>query len=61
MYWNDLVYGLGDFFQWTFKILPILGNIPNNVFLLIGFVLFFYWIKEQHRYNKEAEKNGTLK
>jgi hypothetical protein len=59
--WNDFVYGLGDFFQWTFKILPTLGDLPNNIFILVGFGLFFYWIKEQNRYNKEAEKNGTLK
>lgn len=59
--WNDFVYALGDFFQWTFKILPAMGDLPNNIFILIGFGLFFYWIKEQSRYNKEAEKNGTLK
>jgi hypothetical protein len=59
--WNDFVYGLGDLLESTFKILPAMGDLPNNIFIVIGFVLFIYWIKEQGRYNKEAEKNGTLK
>ncbi|MBA3898733.1 MAG: hypothetical protein H0X62_00750 [Bacteroidetes bacterium] len=58
---NDLVYGLGELLQETFKILPVLGNIPNVIFIIIGFLLLFYWIKAMANYNREAEEKGTLK
>jgi hypothetical protein len=58
---NDLIYGLGDFLLETFKILPVLGNLPNVIFIIIGFILLFYWLREMSNYNKEAEEKGTLK
>ena len=58
---NELIYGLGELFQASFKILTTLGNIPNYIFIVIGFVLLFYWLKEMANYNSEAEKKGTLK
>jgi hypothetical protein len=58
---RELVYGLGDIFQKTFEILPVLGNIPNVFFIIIGFILLFYWIKSMADYNREAEEKGTLK
>lgn len=47
---------LGDFFEWTFQILPILGNNLNYVFMLIitGFTL--YWFREMNRQRKAGER-----
>jgi hypothetical protein len=58
---TELIYGLGELLQQSFAILPALGNIPNVIFIIIGFLLFFFWIKEMARYNREAEERGTLK
>tara|TARA_B100001250_G_C19510966_1_gene661656 strand:+ start:128 stop:346 length:219 start_codon:yes stop_codon:yes gene_type:complete len=55
MQFKDIVEGLGDFFEWTFGILPILGNIPNILFLLIGSVLFLYWMMEMRKHSKAGE------
>ena len=52
-----LVYPLGDFFVWTFGVLEKLGNLPNDLFLLLGFAGMFYWLWLQGKYNKEAANN----
>jgi hypothetical protein len=58
---NELIYGLGNLLQETFTILPILGNLPNVLFIIIGFILLFYWLRAMANYNREAEEKGTLK
>lgn len=58
---NGLMDGLGDFFVWTFKILPFLGNIPNILFIIGGFLLFGLWMKMQTDFNKRAERDGGIK
>ena len=58
---KDILFALGDLFEATFEILPVLGNLPNIIFTIIGFILLFFWIRMQHRYNREAEEKGTLK
>jgi hypothetical protein len=58
---KDLVFALGDFLTETFKILPKLGNLPNIIFIIIGFILLIYWLRAMTNYNREAEENGTLK
>lgn len=52
---SKVAYALGDFFQWTFQILPALGNIPNYLLLFIGFVAFFYWMNEMRKHQKAGE------
>lgn len=59
--WNNIIYGLGDFFTQTFKILPVLGNNFNVVLIIVGFILLFYWLNEMNKYNKKAEREGSLK
>ncbi len=55
MQFKDIVYALGDFFEWTFQILPFLGNIPNILFLAIGSVLFIYWMMEMRKHAQAGE------
>lgn len=57
---QDIVFPIADFLEMTFEILPTLGNLPNNLFIILGFILMFYWIKELFRYKKEAKENGTI-
>ena len=60
MTWNEIVYGLGDLLEATFKILPPLGNIPNILFSLIIFGGLVYWIMELKKYKAIAKENGTI-
>lgn len=55
MQFKDIVYSIGDFFEWTFGILPVLGNIPNLIFLLIGSVMFLYWIGQMMGHARRGE------
>ena len=61
MTWTDIFNGLGHFFQWTFKLMEALGNGPNVIFWIIIVSLLFVWLRMQAKFNKEADKNGTLK
>ena len=47
---------IGDFFTYTFKILPVLGNLPNMVLLGVGFILFFYWMGQMAKHNRAGER-----
>lgn len=60
MSWNDFVYGLGDFLEATFQILPTLGNLPNALFSLIIFGGLVHWMRQLGKYKKEAQRNGTI-
>ncbi|MCC5918518.1 MAG: hypothetical protein JJU02_14445 [Cryomorphaceae bacterium] len=53
---NDIAYGLGDFFTWSFKILPTLGHGPNIIIALVITGYFIYWLK-QIKKHKEAGEN----
>jgi len=60
MYWNDFVYGLGDLFELTFQILPLLGNLPNILFTLVILGGLVYWLKELKNYKIEARNTGGI-
>lgn len=57
---TDLVYGIGDFLQGTFKILEVLQNAPNVAFTLLGFVGAGYWLMRQVRYTREDKAAGRI-
>lgn len=61
MTWTDFFNGTAHAFQWGFKYMKCLGNIPNVIFWLIIVVLMMVWLSMQGKYNKEAEEKGTLK
>lgn len=56
MQFKDIVFAIGDFFEWTFQILPMLGNIPNYIYLAIGFLLFFYWMGQMVKHQRAGEQ-----
>lgn len=57
----EFINDIGDFILMTFEPLKMLGNLPNNLFIVTGFVLLAYWLKSQADFNKEASNKGTLK
>lgn len=57
-----IFYPFADFCQWLFEnLIEPSENLPNKLFIAGGFLGLFYWIRLQGKFNKEAEKNGTLK
>lgn len=58
---NEIAYWLGDVFETSFKILPILGNAMNYLIIGVGLVLMLIWIKKMFDFNKEADRQGTLR
>ena len=47
--------GLGEFLEWTFQLLPLLGNSANYLFMAIGAGLGIYWIREMRKHQKAGE------
>lgn len=45
--------GLGDFFISSFKILPAIGNSINYAYIVIGSLLFVYWMIELYKFKKK--------
>jgi len=52
---NDLFYSLGDFFVWTFKLLPALGNLPNFLFIAVITGYFLYWLSQMKKHSRAGE------
>ncbi|MAX79136.1 MAG: hypothetical protein CL843_03055 [Crocinitomicaceae bacterium] len=66
MSWNDLIYGIGDLVFSSFELLKITASnnqdsFVNWFYIVAIFVLLVVWVRAQAKYNKEAERNGTLK
>lgn len=53
---KDIVESIGEFFYWSFEVLPKLGNIPNFILLAIGSVLFLYWMGQMRKHSQAGEK-----
>ncbi|MBN8701454.1 MAG: hypothetical protein J0M08_00150 [Bacteroidetes bacterium] len=58
---TEFFYGIGELFEASFKIIEKLGDGPNVLFIVICFAALILWVRRINIYNKEAEKNGTLK
>ncbi len=59
---QDILQPIGDAIVWSFETLLVpLGNYPNTLFTLLGFVGLGIWLKMQGNYNKKAKEEGSLK
>ena len=61
MTWTDLWTGIGNMFEWSFKMLKSLGNVPNAILWVIIGSLLVFWVSQIVKQNKEASRNGTYK
>jgi len=57
---TDLMYSIGDFLKWTFGILETLGNLPNVIFIILGFIGAAFWLVKQSQYTKADKEAGRL-
>lgn len=59
---KDLFFTIQDIVYASFKPLELLGELHFNTFFVLCIIGGLAgWLKLQNDYNKEAEKNNTLK
>ncbi|MDI9339235.1 MAG: hypothetical protein QM534_01585 [Sediminibacterium sp.] len=58
--WTDIFEGLGSFFEWTFKGMRALGQVPNVLISAFVIGMLVFWCLRIVRYRKEALRNGTI-
>jgi len=57
--WTDVFYATGDFFEWIFKGMRVLGHGPNVIIWILILFVLGYWTIRLMRYKKEAARNST--
>ncbi|MGE0567545.1 MAG: hypothetical protein AB7O73_06310 [Bacteroidia bacterium] len=57
--WTDVFEATGSFFEWIFKGMKAMGQIPNVFISAFVIGLLGYWCLRLIRYKKEAQRNGT--
>lgn len=57
----EFIEAIGALITESFKLLTALGNSFNWFIIVIIATLGVIWIKKMADYNKEADRNGTLK
>ena len=57
--WTDIFNATGDFFQWIFKGMRVLGHGPNVIIWILIIGILAYWTMRLNRYRKEAQRNST--
>ena len=59
---SDFWYAVGDVFTETFKILPLLGDAVNWLFIVLIAIALTVWMFMQAKYNAvEMKESGRLK
>ena len=59
--WTKMIYKIAELAESSFAILEALGNLANVAIIIIGVVMMVWWIGQMFKYDREAERNGTLK
>lgn len=55
MTWRSFFEGLGDFFQWTFKLIEGVGMAGNYFFMAVMTILGVYWISQMIGHQRKGE------
>jgi len=50
-----IFYGIADMFESLFTIMPKLGNIPNTLLVISGFIAFLIWTSLMVKFRREGE------
>lgn len=50
---TDIILGLGKLFQWSFKLLPPIGEYMNWLLIFLGIGWFAYWCMKIYQYGSE--------
>jgi hypothetical protein len=57
---QQISFAIGHFLEWALSILSGLGWLPSIGISLLLFFGIVYWLNLQGRYNRKAEKDGTM-
>jgi hypothetical protein len=58
---QEILEPVESLFVWTFEsIIQPLGNIPNNLCIILGFIGLGIWLKRQKKYTAEAKRTGGM-
>jgi hypothetical protein len=57
---NDILAPIVKFLQWTFEGLVFLGNLPNKLFIMVGFIALGSWLFMQYRYNQQKDRDSKF-
>ena len=52
---RDFLYGLGDMFESLWKIMPSIGNIPNDISIFVVSAFFIYWTVKLIQFKRNGE------
>ena len=52
---RDFFYGLGDIFENIWTIMPSIGNIPNDISIIIISAFFTYWTIKLIQFKRKGE------
>ncbi|MFV0530764.1 MAG: DUF6341 family protein [Flavobacteriales bacterium] len=50
---GELFHGIGNLFEASFEILPILGHVPNFILMAVGFIMFTWWMLQLAKFGKK--------
>jgi hypothetical protein len=54
---STFFYGIADFLTWTFGFYEVVGNVFNNMLIVLGFIGMFYWLNWQRKFNEQAKND----
>ena len=58
--WTDIFEGTGAFFEWIFKGIKALNQIPNVIIWVLILSGIVYWTLRLAKYRKAAQRNSTI-
>lgn len=53
---TEIIIGIGKFFTWTFKLLPIIGTYIDWIFASTIFLFLLYWSKRIFKFGQNDKK-----
>ncbi|MCB9182662.1 MAG: hypothetical protein H6591_01995 [Flavobacteriales bacterium] len=57
---QEIVFAIGHFLEWTFKVLSAMGWMPVTLISIVLFLGMVYWLNLQGKYNRRAKSSGTM-
>ena len=52
---KDFFYGLGEMFESVWTIMPSIGNIPNDISIIVISAFFIYWTVKLVQFKRNGE------
>ncbi len=53
---GDFFQTIGDFFQATFTVIPLIGSVVDILLIFIGIILFIWWMIRLNQFGKEDKQ-----